>query len=260
MVEACYHNRTYQLPSIYNELTGKQLIKIAPLLAKKEDPSVIQLDVLRVLLNKSLVCFFFMPLDPKERLVQLTDWVYSKNTLTTQLIPKYNGFCGPKSDFDNLTLAEYHCTEIYYSMLVNDKKNEALDALIAVLYRKPKTWYNKKRDSDGDVRRPFNENEIEYWAGLISEWPMAVKQAILLWYDGCRENLISLYPEVFKPAPTTDDTGSDKGMFTVMRGLAEGGKYGAFNNVKQLNLHTALMEMEQLVKEAAELQKNIPKA
>jgi len=137
-----------------------------------------------------------MSIDIKERLVQLSEWIYLKNTLTTQLIPKYSGLCGPKSDFDNLTLAEYHCTEIYYSMLVNDKKNEALDALIAVLYRKPKLFYNRKKDSDGDVRCQFNENEIEYWAGVVSEWPLAVKQAILLWYDGCRESLISIYPEV----------------------------------------------------------------
>jgi len=44
-----------------------------------------------------------------------------------------------------------------------------------------------------------------------------------------------------------------------MRGLADGGKYGSFNDIKSLNLHTALMEMEQLVKEAAELEKNMPK-
>ena len=258
MVEACYHNRTYLLPSCYNELSGKQLIKIAPLLAKKEDPAVIQLAVLRILLKMNRISFFFMPLDPKERLVQLTEWIYEKNSLTSQLLPKYKGFFGPKTSFDNITLAEYHCTEIYYSMLVNDKKEEALDALIAVLYRKAKNWYNHRLDPDGDCRKPFNENEIEYWASKIKHWPTPVKQAILLWYDGCRESLISLYPEVFRPAPNTDDTGSEKGMFQVMRGLAEGGKYGAFNDVKHLNLHTALMEMEQLVKEAEEMKKTMP--
>jgi len=60
MVEACYGRKKYLLPSNYNELTGKQLFKIAPLLAKKEDPSVIQLDILRILLKKSFESLSFL--------------------------------------------------------------------------------------------------------------------------------------------------------------------------------------------------------
>lgn len=248
------------MPDSYNELSDRQLIKLAPILSIKEDPLVIELMVLRVLLNMSRVRFFFLSSEIKGYLKELTGWVFKKNSLTAQNIPSYRHwlavFYGPKSDFDNLTLSEYHCTEIYYSMLIQDKKEEALDALISVLYRKAKKSYNKKKDPDGDIRIAFNEHEIEYWSSKIASWPIGVKQAVLLWYDGCRESLIELYPKVFQPTTDTDETQSTKGMFSVLRGLADGAKYGSFNEVKNLNLHTALMEMEQLIIEQESISKS----
>jgi hypothetical protein len=258
MVVGIYDNELYHIPDSYNELTRDQLIKLAPLLTRKDEPGVIGLQVLQVLLQLSKVKFFFLDTEVKEQLLPFTAWVFEKNNLTKQIIPVYshwlNSYWGPKSDFDNITLSEYHCTEIYYAMLLQDKKPEALDALISVLYRKSKPGYDFKKDPDGDCRRDFNEHEIEYWSKKVSSLPSDLKQAILLWYDGCRESLVQLYPAVFRPSDSAEASDT-KGMFSVMRGLADGAKYGSFNEVKKLNLHTALMEMEQLIKEAEEQKK-----
>lgn len=257
MVTLLYNNKEYTIASEYNELTGMQLIKLAPLLKSVvKDDLLVKLQVLKVLMNVSPSAFYFMSLDLRERALEHVEWVFEKNTLTKQLLPEIDGYHGPKTSFDNLTLEEYHCAEIFYSDLIADGDAAALDKLVAVLYRKPKSlFYNQEKDPAGDIRKPFNEHEIDYWAKKISKWPTDTKQAILLWYDGCRQHLISLYAAVFTPTQPTTEQADTKGMFGVMRQIADGNKYGQFEHVKKLNIHTALLEMEQLIKEAAEANK-----
>lgn len=257
MVTLHYNDKEYTIASEYNELTGLQLVKLAPLL-KSVDRSdlLVQLQVLQILMNVSTTAFYFMSLDLRDRALEHIQWVFDKNTLTTQLLPSLHGLYGPKSCFDNLTLEEYHCAEIFYSDLIAGGDTNALNKLVAVLYRKPKSiFYDQKKDPAGDIRKPFNEHEIDYWASKISEWPLNQKEAILLWYDGCRQHLISLYSAVFTPTQPTADQVETRGMFGLMRQIADGNKYGQFEQVKKLNIHTALLEMEQLIKEAAEANK-----
>lgn len=259
MVELHYNNESYSIPEQYNELTGMQLIKLAPLLkSNATNAMLLSLQVLQVLMNKSTAAFFFLSLDLRERAMKYVQWVFEKNTLTEQLLPEIDGYYGPKSKFDNLTLEEYHCSEIFYAEFIATADAQALDKLVAVLYRKPKSvFYNQSKDTAGDIRKEFNEHEIEYWEKKVSRWPMDTKQAILLWYDGCRQHLIQLYSGVFAPtAPVQEGSDqSERGMFGVIRQIADGGKYGQFAEVKKLNIHTALLEMEQLIKEAAEANK-----
>lgn len=257
MVTLLYKKKEYNIPSEYNELTGEQLIKLAPLLhAGAAIDIVCKLKVLQILMGMSTARFYFMSLDLRDRALNYIHWIFEKNTLTKQLLPCIKGYYGPKAYFDNLTLEEYHCAEIFYSDLIQEKDEHALNKLIAVLYRKPKSlFYNQQKDPSGDIRTPFNEHEIEYWAKKINSWPVSVKQAILIWYDGCREHLISLYSLVFTPDANSTSESDTRGMFGVMRQIADGSKYGQFDQVKKMNIHTALLEMEQLIKEAAEANK-----
>lgn len=258
MVALMYNDKEYLIASEYNDLTDSQLIKLAPLLKSiSEGDLAISLKVLQILLNKSIASFYFMSLDFRERALEHVQWVFKENTLTKQLLPEIHGFFGPKSNFDNLTLEEYHCCEIFYTEILEGLSTSAIDKLIAVLYRKPKSlFYDHDKDPAGDARKPFNEHEIDYWAKKISKWNPALKDAVLMWYDGCRQHLISLYSSVFTPStePSTDQL-EVRGMFGVIRQIADGNKYGQFEQVKKLNIHIALLEMEQLLKEAAEADK-----
>jgi hypothetical protein len=252
MVELLYNDKSYEIPAEYNDLTGDQLIKLAPLLKSNEpDALLLSLRVLQVLMNKSTAAFYFLSLDLRERALEYVQWVFEKNTLTKQILPSIDGYYGPKSNFDNLTLEEYHCAEIFYSDFLSTADTESLNKLVAVLYRKPKSNYDDQKDPDGDIRMPFNEHEIDFWAGKISKWPSDTKEAVLLWYDGCRQYLIALYATVFAPQAPSSETQDNRGMFGVMRQIADGSKYGQFEQVKKLNIHTALLEMEELIKEAA---------
>lgn len=252
------------VPESYNELSGKQLIGIAGLFLKEMKQDEARLSALKVLLNKSFFGFTTIPADAKARMLQYIEWVFEKNTLTNQVLPSYRGFEGPKKEFDNLTLSEFHFAERYYQEVVTSLREgtgsslrggttkqspNALDQLVAILYRKPKPGYNYDLDSDGDARQRFNANEIDHYAAVISYWPAAVKQTVLFFYDGCRQYLLDLYDEVFSGNSGEEN---EDGMFGIIRGIS-GDKYGDIDKVEMLNIHTALSELTIQLKEAKQL-------
>lgn len=260
MVVLEYEGYAYQIPQSYNELTGYQLVSLMPLLCETDDePDLIALKVLRVLLDMGKIKFMKLHVDAKYRMIPYTTWVLKPEGLTRQLIPYYiSGFkkyYGPKSEFDNLTVREFHAAEIYYSNAKEKNDRESLAFLAAVLYRPGKPGYDTVRDPDGDIRVPFNNNELEYWAKKFTSWPVAVLQSILVWYDGCKQLLIDAHPNVFmKHEGTQTVETQERGVFNLMRTLADGGKYGDFERVGDMNIHLAMFEMEKLVIEQKEME------
>jgi hypothetical protein len=253
MTTFTFRNKKYgPIPDSYNELSGKQLIALMKMFERKLEVEVAKLEALRILLGMSTFWFVLLSADSKNRMLPYVEWVFDKNTLTKQLIHFYNGFIGPKKEFDNLTVAEFHFAEIFYRELVHEKNEAALDKLVAVLYRNPKLKYNHKVDSDGDARIRFNANEVDYYSSeYISHWRKEVKLAILMFYDGNRQYLLELYDDVFQ-----GDKGEENsdGMFGIIRGLS-GEKYGDIDKVERLNIHTALNEISLQIKEAEELKR-----
>jgi hypothetical protein len=239
----------------YNELTSKQLIAVAAILQKGYEEVDARLRALKVLLGISLYKFAVIPADVKGRMIEHIEWVFDKNTLTTQLLPVYDTLHGAADAFDNLTMGEWNACEIFYDQLVQQDDEDALNRIVAVLYRRPKKDYDTELDSDGDIRVPFNANEIDYHVKTVKSWPSKVKVAILFWYDGCRQHLKELYDLFDKPA---DDETSEPGMFELIRGLC-GKHYGTFKEVEGLNVHIVMRELEVLKKEAAEIERLMKK-
>lgn len=273
MVNLHYSKKTYTLPESLNELSDKQLIAIAGLQHSEEAEDVAKLKALQILLGYSTLRFALLPADLKERMTAarpnprseaspqpsppgegelkygFVDFVFSENKLTEQIIPTYKGYYGPAKEFDNLTLAEFHNTEVNYHLLVNgeeDEKDEALNNIVAVLYRKPKPNYDNKRDPDGDIRLAFNANEMAFYAKKVAKWPLNVKLAVLMYYDGCRQYLANQYNQIFGGSGSDDNRA---GLFGIMRGLA-GTKYGDFDKIEHLNIHTAMSDLEEQIEEA----------
>lgn len=259
MVELHYHSNTFNLPENYNELTGEQLVKINALMQVEMPLPLLRLKLLQVLLQLNMYQFFKLDADCKHRILfydrleeeflhndeeekTSIDWLFEKNTLTEQLLPVYEHYHGPKKEFDNLRVNEFHSTEISYYDYLQEQKVEDLNKLVAALYRPCKPGYDFELDSDGDARIPFNANELDHYAAKVASWPMAVKTAILSYYDGNREYIRELYEDAFN-SPEAAEAEGDAGMYDIIRQLA-GTKYGNFKEVEQLYLHDVLREIE----------------
>ncbi|MEP7319555.1 MAG: hypothetical protein ABI921_12465 [Panacibacter sp.] len=247
MIHIPYNKADYYLPENFNELTGDQVVRIAKLLRQENDNAAHELQLLHELLDINMFSFFRIPLDAKAAMLTLIDWVFGDNTLTKQLLPEYKGFFGPKSEFDNLTLGEFHCSETYYhGMAAGDQA--ALNNLVAVLYRVPAENYDIEKDSAGDIRITFNTNELAFYAKKIASWPIEVKTAIVMWYDGCRQNLVQLYDEVFSAPGAPDHTQEETGMYSMIRNLS-GDKFGKIKEVESVYVHNAFFEIEQVMED-----------
>lgn len=257
MNKLIYDKKKYLiLPENADELTGDQLIGIASILHGDYNKLQASLKALQILSNKKWFEFLRIPNDVKINCIEHISWIFEDWDLSKQLMVEYKGFYGPKSEFDNLTLAEFYFSELYYSNLLQENNTEALDNLVAVLYRKPKRFYNINKDIDGDIRIAFNANSIAYYANKIAKWPKPVKQAILIWYDGCRKKIASDNEEIFNGNGDNSDNEAD--MFGILRGIA-GGKYGDFEKVEKMLLHTALLEMTMTIAEYKKLEAEFKK-
>lgn len=251
MKKIIYHkNKSFLLPESPEELTGKQLIGIAGLLHQQYTTVLkASLSALRILSGMSPLRFYLLSPEVKMKSLEHVQWIFDKISITKNLIPVYKNFYGPAEELNNMTLAEFHFAERYYSQ-IKDEDYDALPHLIATIYRKAKPGYNKSLDKDGDARQKFNSNVVDYYAKQITKWPDAVKFAILIFYDSCRDRIAKDNKEIFSGT----GEGDGLGMYSVMRGLA-GPKFGEIEKVEEMLLHNALLELNLIREEEKELER-----
>lgn len=249
-----YKKKHVDVAENWGELSAHQFIKLAGLLHSDiaDDPKLVE--AFRIISGKGMFLFLMMNKDFIYRSLEHVQWVFEKQLITKQLIYFYKGYCGPESDFDNLTLQEFHCCEIAYHECINKNDEQSLNKLVAFLYRKRKEQYDDKINKDGDVRCAFNYNECIFHLQHINQWPLNLKQAILLWYDGCRQMLVKAYPLAFGGKSKNDNY--YEGLYGMIRSLA-GDKYGKFEEVERMYVHNAFMEIVACKREEIELEKQM---
>ena len=252
-----YGKYSIDVPSEFNELTGSQLVKLMNIIQHRDDELAAQVAALKVVSNKNAVRFYMLPPDAVAAFTEHIQFLFEANTLTAQLLPKYDGMYGPNKELGNLRMKEFHFTEQYYQEFVADAtKEEFLNKLVAVLYRPAKLGYDIKADKEGDVREAFQPHNTDRYASRIAEWPLAVRLAILFYYDGCRQFIISLYDEVFSGKGEGEEE-SPYGMYALMMELA-GEKLGTVDKVEDLYVHTALASLEIMLKKAEQIENANP--
>lgn len=260
MVELVYdkgkRQRKLLLCSEWNELNKKQLLKLAIIVHAKLPIEVAKQRITQAISNLCTAKYLLLPLQFRYHAEAYADWVLSKeNSLTVQLLPRVtNGLLGttlwgPETDFGNLTLVEFHYTETAYHQLIHDKNADALDELIAVMYRPGKEYYNHGRNREGDHRIAFLPGDISYVKSIVSQWPNDYKLAVLLWYDGCRNELIKNYNIVYPEGKKMKSKNLFDGLYKMMRTLS-GDKYGTIDKVEQINIHTAHLEITCMYEDA----------
>lgn len=252
----------YTVPTTWNELTGKQLIRVMEVLYGGYEVNTAQLKLLKILSGISWYRFFRVSIKEKSEYLYLIHFLVNENTLTKQLLPSYRGYIGPADDFNNLTGEEFVFSEDFYFKSFSRENPEeprtihieALDQLVAVLYRPAKKNYNLERNPDGDARQPFNQNLCAYNAShVIRTWSIFAKLAIFTLYEACRQRMIESNPDIFSGGSSEP---AKYGLLSVMRVIAEGGIHGTFEQVQKMHVHLWMMELNEKYEEAKREEKN----
>lgn len=250
------NERYYTVPETWNELTGKQLIRVMEVLYGNYATDTALLNLLKILTGMSWYRFFRTGMKHKAPFLDLATFLINTNSLTDQLLPVYKRFHGPAKDFDNITGEEFVFSEdLYFKCFTQagpdeprQMHEEYLNELVAILYRRQKPGYKLKVNKDGDPREAFNQYVSAFYAmTYICKWPLAAKLAIFTWYETCRQQMIDSNPDVF-------DGGSGEpakyGLVSVMRVIAEGGIHGTFENVQKMYVKMWMVELNEKAEEA----------
>ncbi len=281
---------TYYLPSMWNELSKAQLLKIAEMslqpipLAEFLTKAFFAFLEFKVIKTRSVVIdsmehFYIKHGKKNVYLVSALDissisktleFLFKKivhkktatfiidSRLTNNLIPeiKVSGktFLGSSDGLTNLTFNEYIHSETSFYKFCKTKEEKHLNKLIAILYR-PK---NKKATPDnidykGDLRVSFNDFLTDRYARILNNLNPVTKNAIFLFYQGCRNFLLEKFPNVFSGGSSS---GEDVfyGFMNLVNALANS-DVTKKEEVRKAYLMDVMVTLEQLAKQRIEAEK-----
>lgn len=171
------------------------------------------------------------------------------NNPMPEISVRFKKFYGPANGLSNISLAEFAYADLAFIDFVKNKKQESLDKLVAILYRKIAENYNPDRiDFKNDKRQPFNSYKITHNTKIITNLNVSYKILILIFYFGCRNQICKLYKNVFNPKVTSKAASLNLGFLEVIFELS-GEKFGNIDETGQCNMHVALAYIEnQIIK------------
>lgn len=252
--------RLYTVPEKWNELTGRQLIDVLVIMHMAMPFENARLHLFKKICGATWMRLWWCGVEEFEDKLYLTDWLLGENTLTDNLIKSYQGHYGPAGSFNNLVISEFIFTEQQFAIWKSDEpvavRHDALNRLVAILYRPEKKNYDKIRNESGDIREAFNDNLIDYYTTIIATWPFQVKQAIVFWYEGCHNQLIRDFPKVFGGGGSGE---SVYGLWDVLFSIAEKNVLGDFAKVENQLLKTVLMVITKTVADAERIEQQLKK-
>ena len=252
MIEVYYKKSFFKCPTEWNELTRKQVLQVMKILYGQTSEINGILMLFRCIASIPWWQFYTMRTGGLlNAALEATEFLVKENNLTKNLIPKYRGFYGPADQLGNLRMGEFCFAEFFYLKYRNSKEYADLDDLVSVLYRPGKRFYNHRINEAGDHRKPFNPNVQQHLKKSVKRWPLEVKHAILHFYEASRDEKIRNNDKVFSKGGGE----SLYGMWSTMRGVAKTGHFGDFDKVQEQYVDTILMELNETVAEAEEMER-----
>ena len=253
--------RHFTPASTWNELTREQLAGVVQVLYGPAEFWPARLRLLSVISGTELELLIELPEVQVKALYGLTDFVFSdEHRLTRQLLPelrlavrhdhKRRRWAGPGDALGGVKFGEFMFADTYFCQYALRQSPEALSHFIAALYRPMRPGVGPGQpDWNGDYRQPFNEHNLAHDAAMLRHLPEADQLSILLWYRGCRAQLVADFPDVFdvSDSPATGQPKGDWGR--VLRQLS-GGAFGPLEQTAGQHLRTILAEMNDRAREA----------
>ncbi|WBO86245.1 hypothetical protein [Hymenobacter yonginensis] len=254
--------RHFAPASTWNELTRAQLAGVVAVLYGPEQFWPAKLRLLSVVSGAPLELLIELPEVQVRQLYSLTDFLFSdEHPLTRQLLPELRvatprplTLAGPGDALSGVHFGEFIFADTYFCLYAKRQSAEAFDHFLAALYRPMRTDKGLRPghpDWSGDARQRFNEHNVGYFARYMHQVPDVDRLSILLWYRGCRQQLVAEYPDVFdvatEAAAGSRQESADWGR--VLRQLS-GGAFGPLEQTAGQHVRTILAEMNDRAKVA----------
>jgi hypothetical protein len=264
MLDAQLGRYRRRLATTWNELTGTQLLAVVAVRQRSfAQPTLLADALLEILLQ--LPAHAFARLNVVQRVALRPHTRFLATTappLTAQLLPcltlphrrfieQAQHFYGPREAFRTLRFDEFIFADSYYLRYLQTQDVAQLDLFVAVLYRPERRPYRPEAvDYPGDRRQDFNEHLVPARARQLARLPLATKQAVLLYYQGCRRLLEQRYDYVFR-----DDNSQQAGQSGWQEVLHElAGGVHRLDATAHQGLANVLREMNRVLRQHAERQ------
>lgn len=267
-------NIEQSIPSEWNELSKQELKFIAArfhllALEPKDEREKYQQFIFKFRLVAMMLRIKFWQLQlqvkmakvNKEQMLLLADlanfiFPLKDIELTKNLLPKIRNrgvwIYGPNQLLSNISLEEFAFADKYFlnfmkAASAEDKEN-ALTKLVACLYRNKK-FYISNENFKGDNRINFNSYLIDNLTVKYKSISLVEKLCVLMFYWGCRNELVKLYPNVFNSGNKGKASASSLGWVGVIFELG-GDKIGTIDQVATKNMHYMLTFLENEIKKS----------
>jgi hypothetical protein len=286
----------YPIPSQWDDLSATQLRRIAWLSTLHKDGLALSKLFFFILTlhlpfwkRLRLQWFYLYQATTEERgdFLSLVESFREKPRLTTQKLEKIRVrtvlLHGPASGLANCSFFEYIQAEKYFLNYMEGTRNKKpgfdsaqpdnavtlsgvegwLNRLVATLYRPSDPMTKSHAD---DRRIPLTDAGIRFRLALVNRIDLSTKLAILMWFDGCRAQIIQAFPAIF-PKPVKDDpnspfrgsngkrppSGGSGGWIEMISELA--GSPAEYERIGNTNLFTALTDISFRIRKNQELQR-----
>ena len=258
-----------EIPESWNELTRDQLFWVVSVFFRK---GLTQLDardwlIVKFLAPKNVIFngnelreLFKLNILQFQQLSETLGWIFEEGSaLTKQLIPSIrlegHRYYGPLSSIDNCTAGEVARADGFLVKYQESQEDEALDGLIATLYRPRKWWWFFTRIfpdlNSGDPRMKFNDSTLSRRRRRIRNLKRETKLAILLFFQGCKQEVVDAFANSFGE----EKEAGGFGMLGILLELA-GTKFGTFEQTLETNYWAIMTELERSALHAKEMEEN----
>jgi hypothetical protein len=234
------------LPKSWNELTAKQLQRVASLFNTMQPGAKFDLQILFILLDikwwqfieKSKIKIVLWNV-PMSEIRKNYNFIYKENNRTA-FAPflKIKGFRSalffpPQDRIANLTADEFAVADDLHIKWRETKDVEYLRYLAAILYTRTKT------------RPLFDKNELHDKAQVFKKAKLSELLAMEIAYFGCKNTITKRFPRVFpKPQPGAEKPKKNFGFGKVILSMTKG-DLSKLETIKKVNIFAFLEQFEE---------------
>ncbi len=250
-----FNKRTYQMPSSWDEITGDDLIQVAPLIFGPPETLMTRKGTALTVLLPAVMKYYSRLTDfQKWDLFQTVDWLFADFTgrsVVRRFMHKDVEYHMPEDNLKKESIIAFAFADDYFQRFMNTRDPTWLDRVFGCLARQAGSEaFPALQRVEGDPREHFSTSRGHERAAAFADLDQGIKNALLLYWMGSKKYIHKQYEVLFKQKeeltaePKKKDFGRKKvpkpdyGWIGVIYDLAEQKVFGDFDQVKHQFLHT----------------------